>query len=121
MKNLLFFSLMILGLLSCQSDDCQKSDFIGSWKGTEKCGSTVTENVIIDITDKPASDWVIINGGSFADEEAEVEGCSLDGSILVLGIGIEIKATLEVSTLKISRTNNFLGLEDGCEYTLTKQ
>ena len=121
MKKILLVTLVGLSFLSCQKDDCQKADFIGTWKGTENCDGTIKEGVIITITDEGSNDKVLINGSTFDDESAEVDGCDLDGSLLVLGIGIEIKGSLEGTTLNLSRTNSFLGLDSGCEFTLTKQ
>lgn len=121
MKKFILITLVGLGFWSCQKDECQKTDFIGSWKGTENCDGTLKEGVIITISDESGSDNVIIDGSTFDNESAEVDGCDLDGSILVLGIGIEIKGSLEGSTLDLTRTNTFLGLNSGCQFTLTKQ
>ncbi|MBK7010403.1 MAG: hypothetical protein IPH36_18080 [Saprospiraceae bacterium] len=54
MKKILLVTLVGLSFLSCQKDDCQKADFIGTWKGSENCDGTIKEGVIITITDEGA-------------------------------------------------------------------
>lgn len=121
MKKALLTFMVAASVLSCKKNDCTRDEFLGTWKGTEKCDTDSISQVVITLKEGGSGDKIIINGAEFIDESVKLDGCELEGGTTVLGVGIKIAGSLNNGSLSLSYVNDAGIISYGCDYTLTKQ
>lgn len=120
MKKIFILFCLAAAIASCKKEDsCATEDFVGTWKGKEVCSIQGTTDVTIEIV-KNGSKLDVSGGSSFATVNSEVDNCSFEGGLTVLGVGEKLTGSLSGTTLSMTYKNGAGIVSETCTYTLTK-
>jgi hypothetical protein len=120
MKKFFILFCLAAAIASCKKEDsCATEDFVGTWKGKEVCTLLGTTDVTIEIV-KNGSKLDVSGGSSFGIVNSEIDNCSFEGGVSVLGVGEKLTGSLSGSTLSMTYKNGVGVVAENCTYTLTK-
>lgn len=120
MKNVLFFTLILLSFSACKKESaCAIADFAGTWSATSDCVPASFE--VTSTASGSVLTFSDISDFNFLDTTLDVDGCDVEGGVSVLGVGEEVSGSLSGKVLTLKSEVGASILKTTCNYTLTKK
>lgn len=120
MKNVLFFTLILLSFSACKKESaCAIADFGGTWSATSDCSPSTFE--VTSTASGSSITFADVSDFNFSDTSLDVDGCDVEGGVSLLGVGEEVKGSLSGKVLTLKSSVGASILKTTCNYTLTKK